>query len=75
MRISADTAAGSIHYEYQAEEKSVAVPEGGFLSLRALGSGVALYSADQQLTTEQARRLILEPLLFPPAPPLEKTGT
>ena len=46
----------------------MAVPEGGFLSLRDVGSDMALFSADQQLTAEQARRLILEPLLFRPHP-------
>jgi hypothetical protein len=74
LLLTADIPAGAIHYEYEAEEKNVAVPEGGFLSLRSV-FGVALYSADQQLTTEQARRLILEPLLLPPAAPIEKTGT
>lgn len=75
LLLTADIPASSIHYEYEAEGKNVAVPEGGFLSLRSVGSGVALYSADQQLTTEQARRLMLEPLFFPPAAPLERTGT
>jgi hypothetical protein len=51
------------------------VPEGGFPSLRAAGSDIALFSADQQLTAEQARHMILEPLFFPPAPPLEKNGS
>ena len=73
--LTADLPARSIQYSYEAEHKNVAVPEGGFLSLRSGDSGVALYSADQQLTTEQARRLVLEPLLFPPAKSLEKTGT
>ena len=75
LLLSADIPAGAIHYEYQAEEKNVAVPEGGFLSLRSVVSGVALYSADQRLNTEQARRLILEPLFFPPAASPEKIGT
>jgi len=73
--LTADLPAQSIQYNYEAEQKNIAVPEGGFLSLRSSDSGVALYSADQQLTTEQARRLMLEPLLFPPAKSLEKTGT
>jgi hypothetical protein len=40
-------------------------------------SAVELYSADQQLTSELARQLILEPLLFPATPMpmrLEETG-
>jgi len=73
--LTADLPAHSIQYNYEAEQKNVAVPEGGFLSLRSGDSGFALYSADQQLTTEQARRLVLEPLLFPPTKSLEKTGT
>src|SRR5579864_5387166 len=60
--VTADMAGRSIQYEYEAEAKNVAVPEGGFLSLRSVDSGVALYPADQQLTIEQERRLILEPL-------------
>jgi hypothetical protein len=73
--LMADMTAHSVHYDYEAEQKNVAVPEGGFLSLRTVDSDVAFYSADQQVTTEQARRLVLEPLLFPPATSLEKTGT
>ena len=76
LLLAADMNAHSLHYEYEAEQKNVAVPEGGFLSLRAVSSGVGLYSADQQLTTEQACRLLLEPLLFPPSESLElRTGT
>jgi hypothetical protein len=72
LLLTADIPAGAIHYEYEAEEKNVPVPEGGFLSLRTVACAVALYSADQQLTTEQARRMILEPLLFPPTAPSRK---
>jgi hypothetical protein len=76
LLLAADMNAHSLHYEYEAEEKNVAVPEGGFLSLRAGNSGLALYSADQQVTTEQACRLLLEPLLFPPTESLElRTGS
>lgn len=73
--LMADMTGHSVHYDYEAEQKNVAVPEGGFLSLRAVDSDVAFYSADQLLTTEQARRLVLEPLLFPPPTSVEKTGT
>ena len=75
LLLTADIPASAIHYEYQAEEKNVAVPEGGFFALRPAPGDVELYSADQHLTTEQARRLILEPLFFPPSVPLQKTGT
>lgn len=76
LLLAADMNAHSLHYEYEAEQKNVAVPEGGFLSLRSVNSGVAFYSADQQVTTEQACRLLLEPLLFPPTESVEmRTGT
>lgn len=76
LLLAADMNAHSIHYEYEAEQKNVAVPEGGFLSLRSGESGVAFYSADEQLTIGQACRLLLEPLLFPPTDSLElRTGT
>ena len=76
LLLAADMNAHSVHYEYEAEAKNVAVPEGGFLSLRSGHSGMAFYSADQQLTTGQACRLLLEPLLFPPTESVElRTGT
>lgn len=76
LLVAADMNAHSLHYEYEAEQKNVAVPEGGFLSLRPGDSQVAFYSADQQLTTGQACRLLLEPLLFPPTESVElRTGT
>jgi hypothetical protein len=76
LLLAVDMNAHTIHYEYEAEQKNVAVPEGGFLSLRAADSGMALYSADQLITTQQACRLLLEPLLFPPISSVElRTGT
>ncbi len=79
-RVTADLSAHTIDYSYEPEAKSTAVPEGGVLSLRDSGNSVDLYSADQRVTAEQARRLILEPLLFPSKPlpqeaPLKKTGS
>jgi hypothetical protein len=38
------------------------------MTLRPADGSVDLYSADQQLTSEQARQLVLEPLLFPTLP-------
>ena len=72
--LTADLCADTIHYIYQPEQKNIAVPEGAVLSLRTSDASVELYSADQRLTSQQARQLILEPLLFPPTK-LEKTGT
>ena len=67
--LTADMAARTIQYNFQPEHKNTAVPDGGFLALRSSSnSGVELYSADQQLTSELARQLILEPLLFPATP-------
>jgi len=65
--VSADMEAQTIQYTYEPEDADIAVPEGGVLSLRPCDHWVELYSADQRLTSEQARQLILEPLLFPKA--------
>lgn len=75
--LTADFAARTIRYDYQSEKSRSAAPEGGVLTLRNSGRGdVDLYSSDQRLDLEQARRLILEPLLFPPtAEELPATGT
>jgi hypothetical protein len=75
LRLTADIPAGAIHYEYQAEEKNVAVPAGGFLSLRSVAPGVAFYSADQQLSTEQARRFDFGASVLSTSSTLEKAGT
>lgn len=77
VMVTVDLAAHMVRYEYQAEEENVAVPEGGVLSLRTSKGVVSLFSADQRLTVEQARRLVLEPLLFPPPTQqdLQPTGT
>ena len=74
---SADIPAHVIRYGYEAERENVLVPEGGVLTMRTADGTVHLYSADQQLTLEQARRLVLEPLLFPPPrqEDLRPTGT
>ena len=42
------------------------VPEGGMLSMRQSRRGtVEFYSADERLTSEETRQVLLEPLLFP----------
>jgi hypothetical protein len=63
--IVADLAQHAVRYTYEPEDASTAVPEQGVLTLRDSGSAVDLYSADELLTSEQARKLMLEPLLFP----------
>jgi hypothetical protein len=65
--VSVDMSAQTIQYTYEPEDADTAVPEGGVLSLRPCEHWVELYSADQRMTSDQARQLILEPLLFPKA--------
>ena len=72
--VTADLSAHTIHYLYEPVDEKTAVPEQGVLTIRPSASGVELYSADQHLNSEAARRLILEPLFFA-NPPLEATGT
>lgn len=62
--VTADLAARTISYSYEPEDKKTAVPEQGILALRREGNSMNLYSADQQLSAGQVRRLILEPLQF-----------
>src|SRR5262245_31625146 len=63
--IVADPVAHTVQYTFTSEAGGTAVPEGGVFSLRRSASnGAELYSADQRISTEQARRIILEPLLF-----------
>jgi hypothetical protein len=63
--VTADLPAHLIRYSYEPEDSQTAVPEQGIFTLRASGESVELYSADQQVASEQARQLVLEPLLFP----------
>ena len=63
--VAADLANHSIRYDYHSE-KAEASPEGGIFSLRLSRYGrVHLYSADERLSAEEARRMLLEPVLFP----------
>lgn len=75
--LTQDPEARTIRYEYEPLRETVAVPEGGILTVREAGASTHLYSADQRLSAEGARKLILEPLLFPRAAleGLEPTGT
>jgi len=72
--VTVDLSAHTIQYIYEPEDARIAVPEQGILTMRPAASGIDLYSADERLTSNQARRLILEPLFFA-NPPLEATGS
>ena len=72
--VIADLSAHTIQYLYEPEDARTAVPEQGILTMRPSISGIELYSADERLTSDQARRLILEPLFFA-NPPLEAAGS
>lgn len=65
--ITADFDGRIIRYSYQQmNDKSAGVPEGGMLSMRQSQPGaVEFYSADEQLTSQETRDVLLEPL-FPP---------
>ncbi len=65
--ITADFDDHIIRYEYSAlNKKSAGIPEGGILSMRQSRRGmVEFYSADERLTSEEARQVLLEPVLFP----------
>lgn len=66
VRIQADLPDRHLRYEFEATRESVPAPEGGFFSIRISAAGQAeLFSADQPLTSEQARRVLLQPVLFP----------
>jgi hypothetical protein len=62
--VTADLSAHTIQYVYEPEDSQTAVPEQGVLTMRPSRSGIELYSADEHLSFDQARRLILEPLFF-----------
>ena len=66
--IIADLDGKTIEYSYRAESGDVAVPEQGILTIRQHGASEQLYSSDQPVSLEEARRMILEPVLFPDLP-------
>jgi hypothetical protein len=65
--LKADFNNHSASYDYAAiNQRSAGVPEGGMLSMRQSRRGnVEFYSADERLTSEETRQVLLEPLLFP----------
>lgn len=57
-----------VRYEFVAlNDRTAGAPEGGILSIRQSRMGTAeFYSADERLTSEETRQVLLEPVLFPP---------
>ena len=70
LALTADFGNRTVRYDYSAiNQRSAGVPEGGILSMRQSRSGtVEFYSADERLTSEETRQVLLEPLLFPQQP-------
>lgn len=66
--ITADFAAHTVRYEFRpVNDNTAGTPEGGILSMRESRRGfVEFYSADERLTSEETRQVLLEPVLFPP---------
>ena len=68
VRIVADPQGHRAEYDFhRTNDNSAGAPDGGILSMRAGRNGVEFYSSDQPLTPEQARSLLLLPVLNPPA--------
>lgn len=67
LTLTADFDNHTVRYEYSAlNQRSAGVPEGGILSMRQNRWGrVEFYSADERLTSEETRQVLLETLLFP----------
>jgi hypothetical protein len=67
LMLTADFDDHNVRYEYSAiNQRSRGVPEGGMLSMRQSRRGtVEFYSADERLTSEETRQVLLEPMLFP----------
>lgn len=67
VTLIADFENRNVRYSYSAiNQRSAGVPEGGMLSMRQSRRGVVeFYSADERLTSEETRQVLLEPLLFP----------
>jgi hypothetical protein len=68
LLLTADFDAHTVEYSYSTTQKrSAGTPEGGILSMRESRRGtVEFYSSDERLTPEEARQVLLQPLLFPP---------
>ncbi len=67
LHVRADIPGHAVHYDYTSTNSRVASPQGGIFSMHNTRWGrVDLYSADQRIHSEGARRMLLEPILFPP---------
>ena len=66
LTLTADFQDRNVRYAYEAlNDRTAGVPEGGMLSMREHGGAVEFYSADERLTSEETRQVLLEPMLFP----------
>jgi hypothetical protein len=67
LMLKADFENRSVSYGYTAmNQQSAGIPEGGMLSMRQSRRGeVEFYSADERLTSEETRQVLLESMLFP----------
>ncbi len=65
LSVVADFVAETVRYQYTpVADLNAGTPEGGILSMRECEGGtVEFYSADRRLTSEETRRVLLEPLL------------
>lgn len=70
LTLTADFDNRSVRYTYsELNQRRAGVPEGGILSMRqSRGGKVEFYSADERLTSEETRQVLLEPILFPVQP-------
>jgi len=69
MRIVADPADRIARYDFiRTNDHSAGAPEGGIFSMRvSRNNRVEFYSSDQELQAEEARKLLLDPVLAPAA--------
>jgi hypothetical protein len=66
LTLIADFKDHNVRYTYSAlNSRTAGVPEGGMLSMREHAGAVEFYSADERLTSEETRQVLLEPMLFP----------
>ena len=64
VTIVADPYDHMVRYDFgQTGGASAGVPEGGILSMRVADAGVQFYSSDQPVTAQEARSLLLDPVL------------
>lgn len=70
LTLTADFENHNVRYGYATlSQRSAGIPEGGMLSMRQSRTGsVEFYSADERLTSEETRQVLLEPMLFPKQP-------